>query len=45
MKKTIMGFLALALSVIATACNPMDYVHGGSNDNICGGPRSPSCPQ
>ena len=45
MKKTVMGLLALALSTLATACNPMDYLPSGDHDEICGGPRSPSCPQ
>jgi hypothetical protein len=45
MKKIAMGLFALMLGVIATACNPMDYLPGNNNDEICGGQRSPACPQ
>jgi predicted small secreted protein len=44
-KKTVMGLLALALTAIATACNPMEYLPGGGLDDYCGGQRSVDCPQ
>lgn len=45
MKKTVMGLFALALTMIATACNPMDYIGGADADGYCGGHRSVDCPQ
>jgi hypothetical protein len=45
MMKTVMGLLALALTAIATACNPTQYLPHQEIDDFCGGPRTPQCPQ
>ena len=43
-KKHLSGLLALAVCLLASACNLDDYFETGI-DSMCGGPPTPTCPQ